>query len=297
VACEILTPQLTSLTPLFRLLNATSGDHFYTTSSSERDDAEAHAGYVPEGIACDVFAGPGAGTIPLFRLFNPGNGDHFYTTSAPERDNAVANIGYVSEGTSCGVFPADGPDRVPLYRLFKRFGAAVDVNVILVGSDNFTAGNRTQVTDSIAIARSIYANVSLQIRTLSFFGITAAQAGAKEVIDSASEASDLTADWTVPNHAVDLFVVRVMNGADGWSPVNGPCDKNAKGMTGSVVSLNGSTANSGNTFAHEMGHYLGLNHIPDVCNFIGSNGASDSCTGILPSQGATMIKHCFVYDL
>jgi hypothetical protein len=88
-----------------------------------------------------------------------------------------------------------------------------------------------------------------------------------------------------------------MNGADGWSALNGPCDKSAKGMTGTVVSLNGPTANSGNTFAHEIGHYLGLNHIADTDNFIGNNGPSDSNTGIFSWQGDIMAKHCFVYDI
>ena len=45
-------------------------DHFYTTSSDERDGA-LHPG-----------------TIELYRLYNPTTGDHFYTSSAAERDNA-----------------------------------------------------------------------------------------------------------------------------------------------------------------------------------------------------------------
>jgi hypothetical protein len=173
---------------------------------------------------------------------------------------------------------------------------ALDVNIILVGVENFSSAQRTQVSASLAIARSIFSNGGLQIRNVEFYEISSAQAGANETIDSQAEAEDLTWDWTVPNNALDLFVVRVMNGADGWSAVKGSCDKNVKGMTGSVVSLNGTTANSGNTFAHEMGHYLGLNHIPDLCNFIGGDGASDACTGIYAWQGATMDSHCFVHD-
>jgi hypothetical protein len=146
----------------------------------------------------------------------------------------------------------------------------------------------------IAITRGIYAQVSLGIIRTDFFQISRADAGAAAVIDSESEASQLTSDWTVQNSAVDVFIVRAMNGADGWSPVGGSCDKNAKGMTGSVVSLNGSSANSGNTLAHEVGHYLGLNHIPDSGNFIGGNGASNSFTGIFAWQGDIMKRHCFV---
>jgi hypothetical protein len=65
-------------------------------------------------------------------------------------------------------------------------------------------------------------------------------------------------------------------------------------MTGSVVSLNGSTANAGNTFAHELGHYMGLDHIADTGNFIGNNGSSDSNTGIEVWQYKKMRDHCAV---
>jgi hypothetical protein len=297
VACQVLTAQVTSQTPLHRLLNAGSGDHFYTTSAPERDAAIAHAGYASEGVACEVFAAPEPGTVELYRLYNSGNADHFYTTSAPERDAAVANAGYVFEGVACYVFAGAGPGRDPLHRLYKVFGAALDANIILVGVENFTAVNQTKVGNSLQRARDIYAKVGLQIRTVTWWSISAAEAGANETIDSEAEASDLTSDWTVPNHALDLFVVRAMNGADGWSAVNGSCDKDSKGMTGSVVSLNGSTANSGNTFAHEMGHYLGLSHIAETGNFIGGDGASNSWTGIHEWQGDQMAKHCFVYEL
>jgi hypothetical protein len=98
-------------TLLFRLLGG-NGDHFYTTSAAERDNAIVNLGYVLEGVACEVFPAPQAGTTPLFRLLG-GNGDHFYTTSAAERDNAVANLGYVSEGVACEVFPAGGEQPFP----------------------------------------------------------------------------------------------------------------------------------------------------------------------------------------
>jgi hypothetical protein len=171
----------------------------------------------------------------------------------------------------------------------------IDVNVILVSVEDFTVTDRTRVSEAIRIAREIYGQVDFGIRTVTWWQITRDQAGGLATIDSQSEAEQLTADWTVANDALDLFVVRVMNGADGWSAVNGSCDKDAKGMTGSVVSLNGNQANIGNTLAHEMGHYLGLQHVPDVGNFIGGNGASDGWIGIFNWQGDTMKGHCFVH--
>ena len=44
----------TGTTPLLRAFNPTSGDHFYTTSAAERDNAVAN-GYRNEGVACHVF--------------------------------------------------------------------------------------------------------------------------------------------------------------------------------------------------------------------------------------------------
>jgi Repeat of unknown function (DUF5648)/Metallo-peptidase family M12B Reprolysin-like len=294
-ACFVYPESGAGRTDFFRLVNGANGDHFYTTWAAERDNAIISFGYASEGTACWVHPAPAAGTVPLLRLRSNSTGDHFYTTNATEAAHAVAQLNYVSEGTACHVFPASTAATVPLFRLFKPGDRHVDVNIILVGSDGFTTANRTQVDSSIAIMRSIYEKVGLGVRVAGRFAIPLAQANGHESIENGGEASSLTSEWTVPNTAVDVFVVKVMTDADGRSPVNGPCDKNAKGMTGSVVSLNGSTANSGNTFAHEVGHYLGLDHIPDTGNFIGGGGASNSFTGIFGWQGDIMKRHCFVH--
>ena len=40
--------------PLLRAFSPASGDHFYTTSVAERDNALAKGGYRDEGVACHV---------------------------------------------------------------------------------------------------------------------------------------------------------------------------------------------------------------------------------------------------
>lgn len=45
-----------SLVPLYRLQG--NGDHFYTTSVTERDNAISEYGYTSEGVACYVHAAP-----------------------------------------------------------------------------------------------------------------------------------------------------------------------------------------------------------------------------------------------
>ena len=72
------------------------GDHFYTTSQPEHDNAVRSLGYVADGTACFVLPPVLADRSPLFRLFNQNSGDHFYTTSSGERDNAVAQAGYTA---------------------------------------------------------------------------------------------------------------------------------------------------------------------------------------------------------
>ena len=95
----------TTTAPLLRAYSSASGDHFYTTSAAERDNAVATLGYLSEGVACHVFPAAGAGTTPLLRAYSSASGDHFYTTSAAERDNAVATLGYLNEGVACHVYP------------------------------------------------------------------------------------------------------------------------------------------------------------------------------------------------
>jgi hypothetical protein len=48
----------TTTVPLLRAFSPASGDHFYTTSVTERDNAVAKLGYLNEGAACHVYPEP-----------------------------------------------------------------------------------------------------------------------------------------------------------------------------------------------------------------------------------------------
>jgi hypothetical protein len=174
------------------------------------------------------------------------------------------------------------------------------LNLVLVGSDAFSAADRQKVNDAVQIMRTIYAAVDLHF-SIDRFKMSVADAGPLVTVKSNADARALTEKVAGPVNTVDIFVVRSMLGADGWSPVGGPCDKRKKGMTGCVVSLNGSAANCGNSFAHELGHYLGLAHCPcsdPACtsNFIRGTGgcSSNSNTDITAQQGAIVTGHCAV---
>ncbi len=105
--------------PLYRLLKTGTGNHFYTTSATERDNAVNHLGFKYEGIAGYVFSTQVTGSIPLYRLVLATSTvlDHFYTTSAAERDNAVKTYSYKYEGIQCYVLPTQMRGTTPLYRL------------------------------------------------------------------------------------------------------------------------------------------------------------------------------------
>lgn len=110
--------------PYYRLYKPSTGDHFYTTSTSERDKAVKSYGYRNEGIAacvakqylssngtsfgCTQYAaglGTGVSLTPLYKSFNKSVGDHFYTTSSQEV-KLSAQYGYKYEGVStCVIQP------------------------------------------------------------------------------------------------------------------------------------------------------------------------------------------------
>lgn len=168
----------------------------------------------------------------------------------------------------------------------------ISINVIRVGSENFTAADLTTINNAVATLSSTYATIGLTLTSVQHFIIPLASANGRDVIDNNAEAVTLTDEWTVPNNAVDVFFVKLYVGSvAGLSPVPGPCNKDAPGMDGTVCELIGST--TGQVLAHEVGHYLGLGHV-----------AGDSTNLMFPSvpngglltaaQGNIMKAHCFV---
>ena len=95
---------------MFRLYNPNSGEHFYTASSSERDNLVV-CGWTYEGVAWNA---PSSG-YEVFRLYNPNGGDHHYTMSAEERDWLIG-LGWRYEGVG---WHSDTAQTTPLYRLYN----------------------------------------------------------------------------------------------------------------------------------------------------------------------------------
>jgi hypothetical protein len=85
-----------SSTPVYRLYNPNSGEHFYTTSTSEKNHLVS-LGWSYEGIAW--YSVPSSSGTSVYRLYNPNSGEHFYTTSTSEKNHLVS-LGWSYEGVA-----------------------------------------------------------------------------------------------------------------------------------------------------------------------------------------------------
>ena len=206
-------------------------------------------------------------------------------------------------------FPGSGAPRT---RSLKRHlqtisGKATDLAIILVAHENDFSGvvTRNQVTKTqyaIQIARDIYAQRSLGIRTIRWFRIPVADAGGYANITDRAEAQSLTEDWSATGGGIDVFLVQSIGDAGGWSNVDGPCSKESgSDLSGAVLELSSGRRFMGVLLAHEVGHYLGLEHANSITNLMGVDSNNDgigeldnNSTGLTSSQGTKMRSHCSV---
>lgn len=106
-------------TIVYRLYRPLTGDHFYTTSSVEREAAMQRQGYIDEGVIGWVFPRQEDGVTALYRLYSARTDDHFYTTSVAERDQAMVTD-YTLDGVMGYVWVSEQTSSRPLFRLYNR---------------------------------------------------------------------------------------------------------------------------------------------------------------------------------
>jgi hypothetical protein len=114
----------------------------------------------------------------------------------------------------------------------------VDVNLIWVGVDRRPTGD--EPSTSLAMTRWICFRAGLNVGAVNHFRIESGQAGALAIIDSLAEAEELSDRWSVRNDALNVFVVRSMNVADGWSAIGG--ERDITPLATGVFSRNGGMA-------------------------------------------------------
>ncbi len=196
-------------------------------------------------------------------------------------------------------------------QLTRLRGKHFHLNVIAVGSDQFTDSDYEEIDYSIYKTRNVYGTVNVGIGRIQHWVIGTAEANGLDTPTTTDDLEQLTEDWTVQNDGIDMFVPHNMSIASndgqilGRSAINGPCDKDAKGMTGATCGLWG-REQTARTFAHELGHYLGLTHnhgdaCPSTTTERNNLMAQSRCAvsernsvALTSGQGDTMDNHCSI---
>lgn len=116
-AAQAVTPR----TAVYRFYNATTGAHFFTSSSAERDWVIAtYPSFNYEGVAFYAYGSQVAGSSPVYRFYNTRTGRHFYTISVAERDHVLATWPeFAYEGPNWYAQEASGGDAAPVYRFYN----------------------------------------------------------------------------------------------------------------------------------------------------------------------------------
>jgi hypothetical protein len=224
--------------------------------------------------------------------------------------------------------PEDADAEVSIRRQMDALkGRHVHLNVIRVGFDAIPAADRPAAFERLDSAvyrtRIVFRQRNLGVGRVLHRHIPAADANGFDDIGSTSEAEELWQSWSVPNNGIDVFMVRTImvppdqDGFVGRSPVGGSCSKGSKadGLLGGQIDRPAEQV--ARTFAHEIGHFLGLSHNHDdgrnctncpttaagrrnlmaqtrcTSADCGGPGVRDSMV-LTSAQGTTMRGHCSV---
>jgi Metallo-peptidase family M12B Reprolysin-like len=166
------------------------------------------------------------------------------------------------------------------------------IHLNLIRTASFTVAQQKEIDVGLQTMRDIYATVNVGVGRIQRFVIPPGH----EVIDGDAEAEDLWNEFNGPNGAIDTFLARTITGdSGGKSKIDGSCDKDSKGDSGCVIAVadnaDGLGTTLGQAIAHEVGHFLGLEHedeLPDnlMFPFILNGGK------LYGGQGGVMVLHC-----
>ncbi len=115
IAPPSLAQNMPDRVSLYRLYNAQSNDHFYTSNYSE-SLAAANSGYRSEGVMGELETTQTSNNKSLFRLYSAQLNNHFYTAST-EEVSAATGHGFRLEGV-IGYMPSEATE-LQVYRLYN----------------------------------------------------------------------------------------------------------------------------------------------------------------------------------
>jgi hypothetical protein len=292
------------------------GDAFATDVGVTLSNGDSAAVTMDPGFDWEFWDGPvGSGT-----LIEHGGGGFGGTISVPPFGTWGGWIVFTSPRGS-GVFGRlDSKEDLALRITMRRSsgGAAVSgeitvrtmfrfgLNITRVGAESFTSQEYTDLYDAVAVTRSIYERRDVTL-SVDRRNITNAQAGGFTVITSEDEARDLFEQWSGPdNDFIDVFVIPSIAGTgfDGLAGgIPGPTSHSGR-ASGVVAAKSGFVDGAGTRrlnvpylgmlIGHEVGHYLGLSHVPDAGNLMLSNSSATDTALNYDPQYRTIIRHGWV---
>lgn len=169
-------------------------------------------------------------------------------------------------------------------------GKHIHLNLIRAASSLALDPFPKRIDAALQFMRDTYATVGVGVGRINRFFVPQ---GGYEILVDDYVAQDLFDSWSAPGEGIDVFLVISLVGPRiGLSPTPGPCDKDGKD-SGVAIGVFESGTQLGTVFAHEIGHYLGLEHedkLPDNLMFPdASNGGK-----LYGGQGGVMRLHCSI---